>query len=66
MIAIRCSALFDGTSLLTGGATVVVDGGSIVGVEAGHPDPGSGVEVVEFGDATVLPGLIDTHTSGAG
>ncbi|HEY7816328.1 MAG TPA: amidohydrolase family protein [Nakamurella sp.] len=61
MIAIRCSALFDGTSLLTGGATVVMDGASIVGVEAGHPDVAADVEVVEFGDATLLPGLIDTH-----
>lgn len=61
MIAIRCSALFDGASFMTGGATVLVDDGYIVAVEAGHPDPGSGVEIVECPDATVLPGLIDTH-----
>ena len=61
MIAIRCSTLFDGITFMTAGATVVVDGEAIVGVEAGHPDVGADVEVVEFGDATVLPGLIDTH-----
>ena len=61
MLAIRCSALFDGTRFLGGGATVVVDGGAIVGVADGHPDVGASVEVVEVGDGTVLPGLIDTH-----
>src|SRR6478609_5057044 len=61
MIAIRCAARFDGSTLVDGPATVLIDGRTIAGLEAGHPDPGSGVEVVEFGDATVLPGLIDTH-----
>lgn len=61
MIAIRCAELFDGTSMLTGGATVVIDGGTIVGVESGHPPLGAAVDVRDDGPVTVLPGLIDTH-----
>src|SRR6476661_3877218 len=61
MIALRCSAMFDGERFVTGGVTVVVDGGVIAGVQAGHPDIGPNLEVVEYPDATVLPGLIDTH-----
>jgi imidazolonepropionase-like amidohydrolase len=41
--------------------TVLVDGGCIVDVQScGIPLP-QGCEVVTFPDATVLPGLIDTH-----
>src|SRR5690242_3625356 len=61
MIAIRCAATFDGLILAGGGATIVVDGARIAGVEAGHPDVGVDVEVIDLGDVTVLPGLIDTH-----
>src|SRR6478609_3702319 len=61
MIALRCSAMFDGERFVTGGVTVVVDGGVIAGAQAGHPDIGPNIEVVEYPDATVLPGLIDTH-----
>ncbi len=39
---------------------VIVEDGRIVSVEpAGEPAPG--VEVVDLGDATLLPGLIDAH-----
>jgi imidazolonepropionase-like amidohydrolase len=61
MIAMRCAALFDGSTLVEGAATVVIDGRTIVGVEPGHPDVGADVEVIDLGEATVLPGLIDTH-----
>jgi imidazolonepropionase-like amidohydrolase len=61
MIALRCSALFDGSALVDGPATVLIDGTAIAGVEPGHPAVGAEVEVLDLGDATVLPGLIDTH-----
>src|SRR5689334_4470882 len=61
MIAMRCAALFDGSTLVEEAATVVIDGRTIVGVEPGHPDVGADVEVIDLGEATVLPGLIDTH-----
>jgi imidazolonepropionase-like amidohydrolase len=61
MIALRCSALFDGSALVDGPATVLIAGTAIAGVEPGHPAVGAEVEVLDLGDATVLPGLIDTH-----
>jgi imidazolonepropionase-like amidohydrolase len=61
MLALRSAALFDGVRLTAGAVTVLVEGGSITGVEDGHPPLGSDVEVMDLGDATVLPGLIDTH-----
>lgn len=57
----RCAARFDGESLIDGPATVLISGGIIAGVEPGHPDLGADVEVIDLGEATVLPGLIDTH-----
>ncbi len=61
MIAMRCAALFDGESLIDGPATVLIEGGTIAGLEPGHPEFGTGIDVVDLGEVTVLPGLIDTH-----
>jgi imidazolonepropionase-like amidohydrolase len=61
MLAIRAPRLFDGERFSSGGATVLIDAGRIRDVEAGYPDLGADWPVLEFEDATVLPGLIDTH-----
>lgn len=61
MYAVRAAHAFDGERFLHGGATVVVDGERIVGVEAFGYDVPEGVEVQEH-VGTVLPGLIDCHT----
>lgn len=61
MLAIRAPRLFDGERFSSDGATVLTDAGRILAVEAGFPDVGPPWPVVEFDDATVLPGLIDTH-----
>src|SRR6478752_8017162 len=61
MLAIRAPRLFDGERFSSGGATVLMDAGRIRDVEAGYPDLGADWPVLEFEDATVLPGLIDTH-----
>lgn len=57
---IRAKYLIDGDGgLIEGRPTVEVDETSIVAVyEGGLPE---GTEVQDFGDATILPGLIDTH-----
>jgi imidazolonepropionase-like amidohydrolase len=61
MRAIRAAHAFDGTGFLPGGATVLVDGERIIGVETGRLDLPEGVELTEY-DGTVLPGLIDCHS----
>jgi imidazolonepropionase-like amidohydrolase len=61
MQAIRAAHAFDGTRFLTGGATVLIDGDRIVGVESGRIDLPDSVRVTQY-DGTVLPGLIDCHT----
>jgi imidazolonepropionase-like amidohydrolase len=53
--------MFDGERFSTGGSTVFIDAGRIVAVEPGFPDVGDGSQVLQFDDATVLPGLIDAH-----
>jgi imidazolonepropionase-like amidohydrolase len=61
MHAIRAAHAFDGERFLPDGATVVIAGNRVVGVETGHVDLPDGVEVVEH-PGTVLPGLVDCHT----
>jgi imidazolonepropionase-like amidohydrolase len=41
--------------------TIAVDGGKIRSVDAGFTAAGSGDEVVDLADATVLPGFMDMH-----
>lgn len=58
--AVRAARAFDGRQFLPDGATVLVDGDRIVGVEPaafGLPDD---VPVTELG-GTLLPGLVDCH-----
>ncbi len=61
MLAIRAARLFDGDAFSDGGVTVFLDEGRIAGVESGFPEVGERCAVFEYPDATVLPGLIDTH-----
>lgn len=62
MFAIRAPRAFDGERFVAGGATVLVEDGVIRGVEPhGYPVP-DGTEVLDHPDATLLPGLVDTHT----
>jgi imidazolonepropionase-like amidohydrolase len=61
MYALRAPSAFDGETFLRGGATVFVERSKIVGVEAvNYPIP-LDVALLGYTDATVLPGLIDTH-----
>ncbi len=59
---LKAARLFDGKSgaLVTPGL-VVVTGGKIVGVGTAATVP-AGAEVIDLGDATLLPGFIDAHT----
>jgi imidazolonepropionase-like amidohydrolase len=59
---LKAARLFDGKSnTLTKPGVVVVSNGRIVGVGDSAAIP-AGAEVIDLGDATLLPGFIDAHT----
>jgi len=61
-IAVRAGRLIDGKSdTAIANALILVENDRIVSVSAGGTAP-AGVEVIDLSKATVLPGLIDTHT----
>ncbi len=60
MRALRSSVAFDGERFVAGGATVLIEGDHIVGVEPYDFTPPADVEVTTYG-GTVLPGLVDAH-----
>ncbi|TDV52097.1 amidohydrolase family protein [Actinophytocola oryzae] len=53
---LRAARVFDGTRVIAN-PTVVIDGGRVVATGVELPD----AEVVELGDVTLLPGMIDVH-----
>ena len=61
MYAVRAAHAFDGDRFLPGGATVLIEGERIVGVEPFAHIVSDGIHVEEY-SGTVLPGLIDCHT----
>ncbi|MEV0270032.1 amidohydrolase family protein [Hamadaea sp. NPDC050747] len=61
MLALRAARLFDGeSSALVEQPVVLVDQGQIVAAAAGL-EPPADAEVVDLGDATLVPGLVDAH-----
>src|SRR5512132_3972651 len=63
MLAIRSARLFDGVAdQLRPRPLVLVDQGRIVDVDVTGADPPEGAQLVDLGEATLLPGLIDSHT----
>ncbi len=62
-VVLRAARLFDGTSdtVTSGGVAVLIEGGKIRAVGKNVAVP-AGAEVIELGDVTLLPGLIDAHT----
>lgn len=62
IIVIKAARMFDGKSdRLTSPAVLVIGGGKIQSAGSGAQVP-AGAEVIELGDATLLPGFIDAHT----
>ena len=59
MRALRAAQVYDGTVFL-GAGTVLVDGERILGVEPGHRELPSDVDVTTYA-GTLLPGLVDCH-----
>ena len=61
-IVLKAARMFDGKSdSLTKPGLVVITDGKIAAVGTGAAIP-SGAEVIDLGDATLLPGFIDAHT----
>jgi len=60
MHALRAPVAFDGTAFIPGGATVIVDADTIVGVEPYDCAVPVACPVTTY-DGTLLPGLFDTH-----
>jgi imidazolonepropionase-like amidohydrolase len=61
-VVVKAAHLFDGKSdQLQSPGLVVIDGDKIVAVGAKAQVP-AGAEVIDLGDATLLPGLMDAHT----
>jgi len=59
---LKAARMFDGkSSSVTSPGLVVVSGGKISGVGAGATIPAD-ADVIDLGDATLLPGFIDAHT----
>ncbi len=59
---LKAARMFDGTSdRLVKDGMVIVEGSTIKAVGVGLAVP-AGAEVIDLGDATLLPGLIDSHT----
>jgi imidazolonepropionase-like amidohydrolase len=59
VVVLRAARLFDGRTMRAPGV-LVIDADRIVSMQEG--DAGSGARVIELGDATIMPGLIDCHT----
>jgi imidazolonepropionase-like amidohydrolase len=57
----RAQRAFDGERARPDGALVLVDGGTIIGVEPASAAAPADCPVTDLGTATLLPGLIDTH-----
>jgi imidazolonepropionase-like amidohydrolase len=61
-IAIRAARLIDGKSdTAISDAVILIDSEKITAVGSGLPIP-AGATVIDLGDSTLLPGLIDAHT----
>ncbi|WKX73651.1 amidohydrolase family protein [Streptomyces sp. XD-27] len=59
--AVRAARLFDGYALRPGRPLVLIDGSRIAGVDMTGAPPSADLRVLDLGDATLLPGLIDSH-----
>jgi imidazolonepropionase-like amidohydrolase len=60
VLGVRARRLFDGANSVAGRPLVLIDGQRVVAVQADGQPP-AGIEVIDLGAATLLPGLIEAH-----
>src|SRR5712671_307460 len=61
IVVLRAARLFDGIGEMRPGMTLLVRAGRIAAVGERVEVP-PGAQVIDLGDATLLPGLVDAHT----
>src|SRR5437773_12503864 len=61
VFAIRAARVFDGRALYKDFPLVVIDGSRIAAVDSRTACPSGDWQVLDLGDVTLLPGLIDAH-----
>jgi imidazolonepropionase-like amidohydrolase len=59
--AIRAARVYDGETLHGGFPLVVIDGSRIVALDSTRASASRDLQVLDLGDVTLLPGLIDAH-----
>ena len=59
--AIRSARVYDGETLRKGFPLVVIDGSRIATVDSTTASASADLQVLDLGDVTLLPGLIDAH-----
>src|SRR5438046_46292 len=59
--AIRAARVYDGETLHKGFPLVVIDGSRIATVGSTTASASADLQVLDLGDVTLLPGLIDAH-----
>ncbi|TCO52650.1 metal-dependent hydrolase family protein [Actinocrispum wychmicini] len=60
--AVRARRVFDGETFFDQPGLVVVQDGTVTAVDFGTGLPSADLPVVDLGDVTLLPGLVDAHT----
>jgi predicted amidohydrolase len=64
VLAVRSAWLFDGVAdRLQARPLVLIDDGRISDLDLSGADPPQGAALIDLGQATLLPGLIDSHAS---
>ncbi len=58
--ALLCKTLIDGTGKTINDAAIIIEGNKIIAIEKKNNIP-KGVTVIDLGEYTILPGLIDVH-----